>query len=263
MLTGLPAPRPIAGHHPVTMAGWLLMSVPIGYVVVAAGRRTPLRLWRVELPVPSSRVAVAQIALSCLEWSLVGGVLYVLLPPSPLPFITFLACYFVAVLLGMASHVPGGIGVFEGVMVLLLKPYVSSAQLLPSLVVFRGVYYLMPLAVALTVLIVDDLRQRRQQAARAAIVVGRITEWLTPRVLAVCTFLGGVILLFSGATPASGPRLAWLGRVLPLQVIEASHFLASVAGAGLLLLSQGLARRLDGAYYPPLLHVGIDVDAQG
>ena len=67
------------------------------------------------------------------------------------------------------------------------------------------------------------------------------------------------MLLFSGATPASGTRLALLGRVLPLQVIEASHFLASVAGAGLLLLSQGLARRLDGAYYlaSVLLIVGI------
>ena len=65
----------------------------------------------------------------------------------------------------------------------------------------------------------------------------------------IFTFVGGLGLLFSGATPASETRLALLGRVLPLQVIEASHFLASVAGTGLLLLSQGLARRLDGAYY--------------
>ena len=37
--------------------------------------------------------------------------------------------------------------------------------------------------------------------------------------------------------------------MLPLGVIEASHFLGSVAGAALLILSQGLARRLDAAYY--------------
>jgi phosphatidylglycerol lysyltransferase len=82
---------------------------------------------------------------------------------------------------------------------------------------------------------------------------------LTPRVLAVATFVSGLVLLFSGATPASASRLAWLGRVLPLQVIEASHFLASVAGVLLLLLSQGVARRLDGAFHlaAGLLLVGI------
>jgi hypothetical protein len=50
-------------------------------------------------------------------------------------------------LLGLASHVPGGIGVFEGLIVLLLKPYAGSATLLPPLIVYRGVYYLLPLAV--------------------------------------------------------------------------------------------------------------------
>src|SRR5439155_1465197 len=58
----------------------------------------------------------------------------------------------------------------------------------------------------------------------------------------------GVILLFSGATPAAAGRLAILDRVVPLGIIEASHFLGSVVGAALLLLSQGLARRLDAAY---------------
>jgi len=37
--------------------------------------------------------------------------------------------------------------------------------------------------------------------------------------------------------------------VLPPGVIEASHFLSSVAGAALLILSHGLARHLDAAYY--------------
>ena len=40
-----------------------------------------------------------------------------------------------------------------------------------------------------------------------------------------------------------------LNRVLPLGIIETSHFIGSIAGAVLLILSQGLARRLDAAYY--------------
>jgi phosphatidylglycerol lysyltransferase len=247
--TPLPGARALPDHRLFTLAGWLLMLVPVAYFVVAARRRTPLRLWRLELPMPSARIAAAQIALSCIDWALAGSVLYVLLPPGTLSFVAFLSLFFIAILLGLASHVPGGIGVFEGLMVLLLKPYLSAGQLLPALVVFRGVYYLMPLSVALIGLVIDDVHQRRDQAVRVGVVLGRLTEQFTPRVLAIVTFFGGLVLLFSGATPASETRLALLGRVLPLQVIEASHFLASVAGAGLLLLSHGLARRLDGAYY--------------
>jgi phosphatidylglycerol lysyltransferase len=249
VMTPLPSARELPAHGLVTLAGWLLMLVPVAYVVITTRRQTPLGLWKVELPMPSPRIAAAQLALSCLDWALAGAVLYVLLPPSALSFVTFLGLFFVAILLGMASHVPGGVGVFEGLMVLLLKPYLSSNQLLPALVVFRAVYYLLPFTIALIGLVIDDVHQRRTQAARVGAVIGQLTEQFTPRVLAILTFLGGLVLLFSGATPASDARLRLLGRLLPLQIIEASHFLGSVAGAGLLLLSQGLSRRLDGAYY--------------
>ena len=259
VVTPIPGGRELPAHHLLTLAGCLLMLVPVTYVVATTLRRQPIRFWRVALPMPSSRIAAAQLTVSCLDWAVAGAVLYVLLPPGTLSFVTFLGPFFVAILLGMASHVPGGVGVFEGLMVLLLKPYLSSGQVLPALVVFRVVYYLMPFTVALSGLVVDDVYQHRRQAASVRAVLGRVTEEFTPRVLAIVTFLGGLVLLFSGATPASGTRLAVLGRVLPLQVIEASHFLASVAGAGLLLLSQGLRRRLDGAYYfaSALLLLGI------
>lgn len=73
--------------------------------------------------------------------------------------------------------------------------------------------------------------------------------------LAVFTFLAGVVLLFSDATPAAPGRLAFLQAALPWGIIEASHFLGSVVGAALLILSQGLARRLDAAYYMTALAI--------
>jgi phosphatidylglycerol lysyltransferase len=66
--------------------------------------------------------------------------------------------------------------------------------------------------------------------------------------LAVTTFLSGVVLLFSGATPAVPQRMLWLERFLPLPVIEISHFTGSILGIGLLLLARGLQRRIDAAY---------------
>jgi phosphatidylglycerol lysyltransferase len=161
----------------------------------------------------------------------------------------------------MASHVPGGVGVFEGLMVLLLGPFMTSGDLLPSLVVYRAVYYLLPLALALVGLVADELHQRRSQAARAGAILGQLSEALTPRVLAAFTFLAGLVLLFSGATPAAEGRLRLLHRALPLGVIETSHFIGSLVGTALLLLSQGLARRLDAAFYLTAAGLAIGIAA--
>src|SRR5205085_855157 len=59
----------------------------------------------------------------------------------------------------------------------------------------------------------------------------------------------GVLLLFSGATPPVPSRLHWLAAVMPLPLVEASHFSASLAGLLLLALAQAIARRVDAAFY--------------
>ena len=240
---GLPAPGLMK------FTGWLLLLIPLAYLIATKVRRTPLHIWRFDVPLPSLRLALLQLGLSCVDWTIFAAVLYVLLPTSPLSFLGFLGAFLAAVLLGIASHVPGGVGVFEGLMVVFLHPFLSAEQLLPALVVFRGIYYLIPFLVALILLLVDELGQPRSSFAQVGNVLGPLTEQVTPKVLAALTFLSGLVLLLSSAIPASPVRLTWIAGVLPLAVVEGSHFLGSVAGALLLVLSQGLSRRLDGAYY--------------
>jgi phosphatidylglycerol lysyltransferase len=236
-------------HQLIVFAGWLLMVVPPAYLLLTIVKRGPLHAGRFVLPLPSPSIALGQIAVSAIDWTLAGAVLYALLPAGTMPFLTFLAAFLIAILLGLVSHVPGGVGVFEGLMIVLLRPYLASGELMPSLVVFRAIYYLLPLGIALIAMTGDELWRRRAPMARVGAVLGRMTQAWTPRALAGLAFLAGVILLVSGATPAAEGRLAMLGRVVPLGAIEASHFIASIAGAALLILSQGLARRLDAAYY--------------
>jgi len=241
--------------------GWLLMFASVGYVAAAGLRLGPIRFRRMELPLPSPRIAIAQLGISILEWTIAGAVLYVLIPAGSVPFLAFLGAFVACQLLGLVSHVPGGVGVFEGLMVLLLKPYIPSTALLPVLIAYRAVYYLLPLSVAALALVADELRQRRSQAARLTATLGWLTEQLTPRVLAIFTFLSGVVMLASGATPAAAGRLGVLNRVLPLGLIELSHFAGSIVGAALLLLSQGLARRLDAAYVLTVVAMAIGIMA--
>jgi phosphatidylglycerol lysyltransferase len=257
----LPAADGLPGHQLLIGVGWLLVFVVIGYVVATMVRREPLRVWGWTFPLPSTAMALQQLGVSVVDWVLAGLVLFLLLPPDGPPFLAYQGAFLVAVLLGMVSHVPGGVGVFEGMMVLLLKPWLTAAELLPVFVVYRVVYYLAPLVVALLVLVGVEVHQRRIHVAAAGSWLGRATERATPRVLSAFTFLSGIVLLVSGATPASPGRLDQLDRVLPLGIIETSHFIGSVAGAGLLIVSQGLARRLDAAYYLATLLIVVGMAA--
>ena len=159
--------------------------------------------------------------------------------------------FLVAILLGMISHVPGGVGVFEGLMVLLLKPYLASTALLPALVVFRAVYYLLPLSIALVGLVVDrDVAASSPRWPNGRRALAALTDQVTPHLLAVFTFLAGYSCSCSQEPHRRRPGV-WSAskRFCRLAVIELSHFVGSVVGAALLILSQGLARRLDAAYY--------------
>ncbi len=261
VLTRLPQELGLPGPALVVPVGAVLALAGIAYVAVAAFRLGPIRAWRLELPLPSGAIAAAQLGISVLDWMIAAAVLYVLLPAGRVPFPVLLGAFLAAQLVGIASHVPGGVGVFESVMVILLGPFVPSGAVLPALIVYRAVYYLLPLLVALLILLADELRHRRAQTARVTAAFGWLAVQLTPRVLAALTFLAGAVLLLSGATPAAAGRLRALDRVLPLGVIEVSHFIGSIVGAALLLLSQGLARRLDGAYFLTVAMMAIGIVA--
>jgi phosphatidylglycerol lysyltransferase len=250
-----PLPLPTTwGLHVATARplGVLFLAAVALYLWNAARRKKPLKLGGVEMPLPALPIALAQIAFSCLDWGLAGGVLYALLPPHPgLDFPAFLAVFLLAQLAGVLSQVPGGLGVFETAIVYLLAaraPGLEAAQVLGALVAFRGIYYFVPLLCASLSLAAHEIALRRKQVLRLARGVGTRASAVVPHVLSLTTFLGGALLLVSGATPAVGSRLRWLQDFLPLPVIEVSHFVGSLAGVGLLLLALGLQRRLDAAY---------------
>ena len=224
-------------------------------VCALAPPRLGWRRWRFRLP--SVQLALTQVCLSSIDWVLAAGVLFVLLPPPRPVFSDFVVVFVVAQVAGVASHVPGGLGVFELILLEFFPGSVAGSALLASLLAYRAVYYLLPLLVATALLAAREAHRRRTAVARVATHLGR---WLpVPQVLAATCFLSGIVLLASGATPAATGRLGALGQMLPLAVVELSHFAGSLAGASLLLLARGLQRRLDGAWLVTvaLLVVGV------
>ena len=148
--------------------GAALMVIPALYLFAAAYRTEPIRFRRIVVSLPRPAIAIGQLLLSSIDWLLAAAVLFALLPEGTLPFITFAGLFLIAILVGMISHVPGGVGVFEGVMVLLLAPYIDSTDVLPALLVFRAIYFLAPFIVGLAGLVADEAWQRRSHVVRAA-----------------------------------------------------------------------------------------------
>ena len=179
---------------------------------------------------------LAQILIASADVALAGAVLYVLLPADiGISFPAFLSIYSAALVVGVVSHVPGGIGVFETLILLGLSDAGSRAGaggVLGALLVFRAVYYLLPLTMAGVVLAGREVAEHRAVAVRTLRRVGSWTPRLVPPVGAAMVFVGGAVLLISGATPAVQDRLLMVTDLLPLPVVEASHILGSMAGLG-------------------------------
>lgn len=244
-----PLPDALGLPWPTLRPLGLLLLVPLAAYAVIVGRGIPLHVgrWRLSLPAPS--FAVGQVLLGVSDLLLMAATLYVLLPDSlGLEPAQFLAIFLMSLAAGAASQVPGGLGVFESSLLVLMPPEARTSETIASLLTFRAIYYLFPMGVAT---IVVGIRAGRQHVERLRPVVtrlGRISAETVPNVLAMAVFLAGAVLLFSGALPAATGRLGVLTRLVPLSFIEVSHFLASVVGMLLLLLAHGLQRRFDAAY---------------
>jgi hypothetical protein len=141
----------------------LLFLMAIGaYLGLSSCRRRSLKVGGWVLPRLPLRLSLAQILVTSCDWALAAAVLYVLLPShGGLPYLTFFGSYLLAQIAGIISNVPGGLGVFETVLMLLLAPLLGSDTLLGSLLVYRVIYYLMPLLVGVGLLAAYELYQRR------------------------------------------------------------------------------------------------------
>ncbi len=231
------------------LAGLALLGAVALYALWATLARGTLELRGWALRAPGAAIGLAQLALSVADLSLSSAVLWSLLPAEAhLGFVPFLGTYALAVIAGIVSHVPGGVGVFEAVMLLTI-PGVPADALLGSLLAYRAVYYLVPLVFGTLLFGSKELAAQRSRVLRAQELASVYIAPVVPQVAGALTFLAGALLLFSGATPAIEERLAFLDRFLPLAVLELSHLAGSIIGLGLLVLSRAIFRRVEAAYH--------------
>lgn len=257
---------PIANSRPL---GIVMLSVAGLFFAACALRRKPIHVLGVNFQPPPLGIGLAQAGVAACDFLFASAALYSLLPPdSAIGYLPFTAIFLLAIIVALISHVPGGLGVLELVLITMLPQ--SSHGLVASLLAFRVIYYLLPLLIAVVSIAVASLVQFRGRSrqdfkpAKAKIQTlassaTSVLNLVAPRVITGAIFVAGLILLVSGSLPAADGRMKLVRDALPLPVVEFSHFLGSIIGALLIILARALQRRIDAAWTLTVGLLGISV----
>ncbi|WP_082547220.1 bifunctional lysylphosphatidylglycerol flippase/synthetase MprF [Rhizobium sp. Root149] len=248
------APRlsAILGFDPVYVrVGAVVILLMLASLLFVGRNGRRVQIAGIRLRLPDTLTSSRQFLITAFDLAVSASALYVLLPPTTIGWPSFFAIYSTAVGLGVLSHVPAGLGVFEAVIIGALGSSISLDQLLGSLVLYRMVYHVLPLTIAIVMVVFSEARALAKHPVAGEI--GNVAARLSPPLLSAFALLLGTMLIFSSVTPTPDSDLEFLKRLVPLPVVEAAHFISSLLGLALVITSRGLAQRLDGAWWVALV----------
>jgi uncharacterized membrane protein YbhN (UPF0104 family) len=129
--------------------GVVLLSLAVAYVTISAFSAKLSKLVRWPLPLPPLKLTLYQIAIACGDLMVAAAVLHALLPPIEGGYLRILGVFMLAFVVAVLTHVPGGYGVFDALIIHFLpQGDGAGAQVVAALLVFRVIYYWVPLLIA-------------------------------------------------------------------------------------------------------------------
>lgn len=133
------------------LLGLALAACAVAYLLLCATMSR--RRWIIkgsEITLPSLPLALIQLTMSCVNWMLMAVAIYMLLEQQ-IAYTIVLGVLLVAAVAGVITHIPAGLGVLEAVFVSLLSHEMTKNELLAALLMYRAMYYLVPLFIALLI----------------------------------------------------------------------------------------------------------------
>ena len=150
------------------LLGILLLGL-VGAYFVLSMRGRGLKIGRRTLRLPGTRFVIGQMAAGSCEWIFAAATLYILFVPAlPVAFPAFLGIFLCAYLSGFVSQVPGGLGVFETIILLSFEKVMPAPQIMGALIAYRAIYYILPLIIATVLLVVHEVREKMKRRTAKA-----------------------------------------------------------------------------------------------
>lgn len=228
--------------------GIFFLILLASYALLSTRGSKPIKLFKWRISFPNIKIVLSQTILATLDWLIASLTLYMLMPAGEIPYFVLLKVFLVSQLLGIISQVPGGMGVFEASIALLLPHAVDNPGVIGGLLAYRAIFYFFPLAIALTMLGSYEAARAVKQFDEKTRIFGKKISSVIVQVLAVSTFFAGMIAIFATSTPFNVSQLQTLISLLPAWFVDLSHFLLSTTAAGLLFISRAIQLRIKNAY---------------
>jgi len=153
----------------VIILGIGCLAVPAIYLILAAFVRKTLRIRRWSLEMPPLRLALGQVLIGSINFAFVAACLHqALAAVADVAYLGVASVYVIANATALVSHVPGGLGVIESVVMYLLP----QKDLIGPLLVFRFVYFLVPLGLGSILFAVTELYYRRRSQSYGGAGIG-------------------------------------------------------------------------------------------
>lgn len=242
------------GQIQFAAAGTALVALSLMTWLAMTGKSLKIR--RLEIPAPSVGILYGQLLFTLADTSMAALTLYVLMPDSVPDFVTFLAIFAAASMLGVLSHVPGGVGVFESVIIATLPAEVSIEHAAAALLLYRLIFYLVPFALAMVFVALNEARLARGLVAR---VLGDVPDQMQPVMRAISSIsptvagtasMGlGIWMLLMAVLPSVRPTEVGPDDVLIAVLLEGGALLSAALGTVVILLALGLFRRISAAFW--------------
>ena len=155
----LPLPKltylPLSNVRPI---GVVMLAILTAYLLLSFFFRGSFKIRDKKIDFPSGPVALFQTLAGAVDLLTISGVFYSVLPVSRyMPDMTypmFLGYFMVAFMIATSTLIPGGLGVFDYIMIWFLSRHTSSAHaiLFGALIVYRALYFLLPLCAGMATL---------------------------------------------------------------------------------------------------------------
>lgn len=147
--------------------GVLLLLVAAFYLWACGfAKRRSWLLFNHEIALPSLPLALAQVFLATLNWSLMALLIFLLLPPNA-SYSAVLGLLLISGMAGMLVQVPAGIGVLEAVFLTLLQHQFSKASIFAALLAYRAIYFLIPLGISCLIYVILEGKAKKQPGRRS------------------------------------------------------------------------------------------------
>jgi phosphatidylglycerol lysyltransferase len=220
------------------------------------------------LRAPTLTVLFGQVIFSLCDIGFSALALYILLPTGDLGFLTFIAVFAAATMAGIVSHVPGGVGVFETVVLAALPASVPVEEAAAALLLYRITYFLVPFVLALITLAIFEAvvvlrgivpKSNSGRVILAILPALRAAGPIIPVAIAAMVFGSGLLMSFSALVPPLSHASEATELLFPLAFVEGGALMSSLLGVGLVVLSHGLYRRSSAAFVLALGALGVGV----